>query len=132
MACYRFRKADALTSEVVKVERAPLMKRNKDQLRKEGRKLNFKVNCCVNGASHDVPKEIIVAQLLEKKMLALCPFLEEEPVVIATASRVAIHNKFYLINIIFDELEDMSMHSKESGTHAELDIGVVGHKSPLW
>ena len=132
MACYRFRKADALTPEVVKVERTPLMKRNKDQLRKEGRELNVKVNCCVNGASHDVPKEIIVAQLLEKKMLALCPFLEEEPVVIATASRVTIHNKFYLINIIFDELEDMSMHSKESATHAELDTGVVGHKSPRW
>ncbi len=90
------------------------------------------MNCCVNGASHDAPKEIIVAQLLEKKILALCPFLEEEPEVIATASRVTIHNKFYLINIIFDELEDMSMHSKESATHAELDTGVVGHKSPRW
>jgi hypothetical protein len=133
MSCYRFRKADALTPEVVKAEHTLLMKKNKEQLKKEGRELNIKVNCRVNGASCDALKEIIVTRLLEKKMLALCPSLEVVQEVIATASRVTIHEKFCLINIIFsDELGDMSMHSEESATHAELDAGVVGHKSPFW
>jgi hypothetical protein len=133
VSCYRFRKADALTPEVVKAERTLLMKKNKEQLKKEGRELNIKVNCHVNGASRDAPKEVIVARLLEKKMLALCPSLEVAQEVIATPSRVTVHDKFRLINIIFsDELGDMAMHSKESATRAELDAGVVGHKSPFW
>jgi hypothetical protein len=92
VSCYRFRKADALTPEVVKAERTLLMKKNKEQLKKEGRELNIKVNCRVNGASRDAPKEVIVARLLEKKMLALCPSLEVAQEVIATASRVTIHD----------------------------------------
>jgi hypothetical protein len=132
VACYHFCKADALTPEV-KAECALLMKKNKEQLKKEGRELNVKVNCRINSASHDAPKDVMVAWLLEKKMLALCPSLEVAQEVIATASRVTIHDKFCLINIIFsDELGDMAMHSEESATHPELDAGVVGPKSPCW
>ncbi len=44
----------------------PLQK-NKGQLKKDAQDLNMKVNCHVNCASYDAPKEVIVAHLLEKK-----------------------------------------------------------------
>jgi hypothetical protein len=65
-------------------------------------------------------------------MLALCPTLElaQEEI---TASRVIIHDKFWLIKVLFsDELGDMVIHSEESATHPELDAKVVGHKSQFW
>ncbi len=66
-------------------------------------------------------------------MLALCPSLEVAHEEIATPKRVTINDKFQLINILFShELGDMALHSKESATCAELDAGVVGHKSQFW
>jgi hypothetical protein len=44
-----------MTPEVVKVS-----------YEKEGRKLNVKVNCQINGASHEAPEEILVAWLMKK------------------------------------------------------------------
>jgi hypothetical protein len=40
------------------------MKKNKEQLKKEAQELNVKVNCRVNRASPDAPKEVIVAKML--------------------------------------------------------------------
>jgi hypothetical protein len=68
VSCYRFKKIDGLTADIVRAERAQLLKKNKEQLKKEARDLNVKVNFRVNGASHVAPKEVIVARLLEKKM----------------------------------------------------------------
>jgi S-methylmethionine-dependent homocysteine/selenocysteine methylase len=67
VSCFRFSKIEAVTSEVVKTQRAELLKKNKEQLKKEVRELNVKVNCRVNGASRDASKEVIVARVLEKK-----------------------------------------------------------------
>jgi hypothetical protein len=104
------------------------MKKNKEQLKKEAREFNIKVNNRVNGASHDLPKEVIVARILEKKMRALCPSLEVPQDEVVTVSRVTIHDKFCLINIIFsEELGEMALHSEDTATCAELDAGVVGH-----
>ncbi len=49
------------------------MKKNKDQLKKVARESNVKVNCRVNGVSRDASKEVIVASLLEKRILQLHP-----------------------------------------------------------
>jgi hypothetical protein len=50
-----------------------LLKKNKEQLKKEARDANVKVNFRVNGASHDAPKEVIVARLLKKKRWSFTP-----------------------------------------------------------
>jgi hypothetical protein len=48
-------------------------------------------------------------------------------------SRVTIHDKFRLINIIFsEELGEMALHSEDTATRAELDAGVIGHNSQFW
>ncbi len=52
----------------------PLQK-NKGQLKKDAKDLNMKVKCHINCASYDAPKEVIVAHLLEKKLLQLQPSL---------------------------------------------------------
>ena len=67
VSCFRFSKLEAITSDVVKTQRAELLKKNKEQLKKEARELNIKVNCRVNGASRDASKEVMVARVLEKK-----------------------------------------------------------------
>ena len=58
-SCFRFSNIDGLTSDTIKAEHALLLKKNKEQLKKDARELNVKVNCQVNGASHDAPKEVI-------------------------------------------------------------------------
>jgi hypothetical protein len=77
---------------------------------------------------------VIVARILEKKMHAWCPSLEVPQDEVVTMSRVTIHDKFRLINIIFsEELGEMALHSSEdTATRAELDAGVVGHNSQFW
>jgi hypothetical protein len=67
MSCFCFSNIDGLTSDTIKAEHALLLKRNKEQLKKDARKLNVKVNCRVNGASLDASKEVVVVRLLEKK-----------------------------------------------------------------
>jgi len=48
-------------------------------------------------------------------------------------SRVTIHDKFCLINIIFsEELGEMALHSEDTATRTELDAGVIGHNSQFW
>jgi hypothetical protein len=110
-----------------------LAKKNKEQLKKEAREYNIKVNCQANGVSHDASKEIIVARELEKRILQLYPSLaaaspySEET---ETACKFMLNDQFCLINVIFsDELSDLAIHSEDSSTRAELDAGLVGHKS---
>jgi hypothetical protein len=99
-----------------------------------------KVNCSVNGASHDAPKEATVAQLLEKNIVQLFPSSEAEIPANATATatatapnKVSLDDEFCLTNIIFsDELTELALRSEESATCAELDAGLVGHNSPFW
>jgi hypothetical protein len=90
----------------------------------------------VNGVSRDASKEVIIARLVEKKNLQLHPSLanslsnmqEEEP-----ARKFMLNDKFRLINVIFsDELSDLAISSEDSSTRAELDAGLVGHKSQFW
>ena len=57
VSCFRFSKVEGLTADIIKAEQAELLKRNKDSLKKAARELNVKVNCHVNGASRDDPKE---------------------------------------------------------------------------
>jgi len=47
-----------------------LLQANKEQLKKEAREGNVKVNCQVNGVSHDASKEVITACLLKKNSTA--------------------------------------------------------------
>jgi hypothetical protein len=97
-----------------------------------------KVNCSVNGASHDAPKEATVAQQLEKNIVQLFPSSEAEIPANATATatapnKVSLDDEFCLTNIIFsDELTELALRSEESATCAELDAGLVGHNSPFW
>jgi hypothetical protein len=51
------------------------VQKNKEQLKKEARELNVKVNYRVNEAPRDAPKEVIVSKLLEKekKLMQLHP-----------------------------------------------------------
>jgi nicotinamidase-related amidase len=51
VSCYRYHKSDSLTADAVKAELSLLMKKNKEQLKKEAREFNIKVNNRVNGAS---------------------------------------------------------------------------------
>jgi hypothetical protein len=69
VTCYPFSMIYGLTSEAVKSERALLAQKNKEQLKKEARERQIKVNCRVNGTSRDASKELITAHLLEKKMI---------------------------------------------------------------
>ncbi len=50
---YRFNKIEGLTAKVVQGERAVLNQMNKEQLKKDAQDLNVKVNCWINGASHN-------------------------------------------------------------------------------
>jgi hypothetical protein len=127
VACYCYCKADSLSTEVVKVECNLLMKKNKEQLKKEAREFNLKVNVRVNGASHDLSKELIVSRI------AFCPSLSAVADEIVIPSRVTIHDKCHLINIIFsDELGEMALHSEESASCAEGDSGLVENNSQFW
>lgn len=136
ITCFRFSKIPELTPEILSNEREQLMKRNKESLKKEARESNVKVNCRVNGSSRDASKETIVARLLEKNIMKLYPGLaalatdaEGEDAI----TRIGISDKFRLINIIFsEELHEKAMTSEEAATRAELDAGLVGHKSPFW
>jgi hypothetical protein len=56
-----------------------------------------KVNCRVHGATHDVPKEAIVAQLLEKKILQVFPSLEANIPADATIA-TTLHNISLMTN----------------------------------
>jgi hypothetical protein len=92
-----------------------------------------KVNCWVNGVSHDASKEVIVARLLEKKNLQLHPSLATSLPVEVTASKFTINDKFCLINVIFsEELSDLAIRSEDTWTCAELDAGLGGHKLQFW
>jgi hypothetical protein len=73
LSCYRFSLINGLTPDIVTTERVELVKKNKDQLKKVARESNVKVNCRVNGVSCDASKEVIVASLLEKRILQLHP-----------------------------------------------------------
>jgi hypothetical protein len=136
VSCYRFKKIEGLTADMVKAERAQLLQKNKEALKKEARDKNIKVNFRVNGASRDAPKEVIVARLLKKKILELYPSLgatqqqvEDE----RAANKITGNGKFHLINVIFSgELAEIALSSEEAATRAELDAGLVGHKSPFW
>ncbi len=59
MTCYNFSKIDGPTAEADRGEQAVLLQKNKVQLKKDARDINVKVNCCINGASCDAPKEVI-------------------------------------------------------------------------
>jgi len=76
-----------------------------------------------------------VARLLEKKIVQLFPSLGSEiPADATTATnKNSLNDKFHLTDVIFsDELSDLALRSEESATCAELDAGLVGHKSPFW
>ncbi len=87
LSCYRFTLIEGLTPDTVTSERLALGEKNQEQLKKEAREYNTKVNCRVNGVSRDASKEVIIARLVEKKILQLHPSLatslsntqEEEP-----------------------------------------------------
>jgi len=136
VSCFRFSGIDGLTADAVKAERGALLQKNKEQLKKEAREFNVKVNYRVNGASRDAPKEIIVARLLEKKMLQLHPSLaatEVQPEASVATNKITINDKFRLINVVFSsELADTALTSEQTITRAELDAGLVGHNSPFW
>jgi len=132
---------DGLTSEAVKSERALLAQKNKEQLKKEARELQIKVNCRVNGASRDASKELIIARLLEKKIFQQYAPGDRTPS--STSETLPcrakfglndkFNDKFCLINVIFsDDLCDCALTSEQSATRAELDTGLVGHRSPFW
>jgi len=85
----------------------------------------------VNGASRDASKEVIVARVLEKKILQLYPsWAAEIPEIDDNASdKFLLNDKFCLINVVFsDELSDEAIRSEESATHAELDAVLAGYK----
>ncbi len=91
------------------------------------------MNCRINRVSRDASKEVIVACLLEKRILQLhpssAPLFPEE----VTPSKFTINDKFRLINVIFsEELSDLAIRSEDTCTRAELDAGLVGHKWQFW
>lgn len=136
ISCFRYSKVPQLTPLIVINERQQLMKNNKESLKKDARELNVKVKCRVNGSSRDAPKELIVSCLLEKRIFAFAMY----PTLAAEAgndeshaSRISIHDKFRLINVIFsDELHRKAVTSEDAASHAELDAGLVGHHSSFW
>ncbi len=137
VTCYRFSMIDGLTSEAVKLEGALLAQKNKEQLKKEARELQIKVNCRVNGSSRDASKELIKARSLEKKIFQQyapgdrIPSSNSET--LPRPAKFGLNDKFCLINVIFsDELCDCALTSEQSATQAELDTGKVGHRSPFW
>jgi hypothetical protein len=65
-------------------------------LKKDAQDLSVKVNCRINGASRDAPKEVIVARLLEKKMLQLHPSLaatQEQNEAVSVSNKITINDK---------------------------------------
>jgi len=53
LSCYLFTLIDGLKPDTVTTERVALTKKDKEQLKKEARDCQVKVNCKVNGASRD-------------------------------------------------------------------------------
>jgi hypothetical protein len=52
---------------------------------------------------------------------------------VVTANKFMMNDKFHLINIInSDELSDLAIRSEDTSTQAELDAGLVQHKSQYW
>jgi hypothetical protein len=48
-------------------------------------------------------------------------------------NKITANDEFRLINVIFSgELAEIALSSEEAATRAELDAGLVGHKSPFW
>jgi hypothetical protein len=48
-----------------------------------------------------------------------------------TNTQIGISDKFWLIHVIFfEELHDKVMMSEEAASRADLEVGLVGHKSP--
>ena len=85
----------------------------------------------MNGSSRDASKETIVARLLEKIVMKRYPALaidaEQDEEII---TQIGINDKFQLINVIFTEdLHELATKSEEAATRAELDAGLVRHKS---
>jgi hypothetical protein len=72
VSCFHFSKIEAFTSDIVKMQQAELLKKKKKQLKNEAQELNVKINCRINGVSHDASKEFIVA-CWRKNMIQLCP-----------------------------------------------------------
>ncbi len=137
MSCFCFSNIDSLTSDTIKTEYSLLLKRNKEQLKKDARELNVKVNCRVNGASLDASKEVIVARLFKKKIVQLYPSLVPGPELPddgnTTTNKFLLNDTFRLIIFFFsDELSELAMRSEEAALHAELDAGLLGHNSPFW
>jgi hypothetical protein len=48
LSCYRFTLIEGLTPDTITRERVALAKKSKEQLKKEARECNIKVNCRVN------------------------------------------------------------------------------------
>jgi hypothetical protein len=69
LSCNSFTLIDGLTPDTVTTERVALTKKNKEQLKKEARDCQIKVDCQVNGVSRDASKEVIIALLMGKKIL---------------------------------------------------------------
>jgi hypothetical protein len=44
ISCFRFSNIDGLTTDTIKAERALLVKKNTDKLKKDARELNVKIN----------------------------------------------------------------------------------------
>ncbi len=134
LSCYHFSLIDGLAQNTVTSEQVALEKKNKEQVKKEARECSVKVNCQVNGVRHDASKEVIVACLLEKRILqhpSLATSLPAEEVV--TTSKLTINDKFHLINEIFsEELSDLAIRSEDTSTCTELDAGLVDCKSQFW
>jgi hypothetical protein len=66
LSCYLFTLIDGLKPDTVTTERVALTKKDKEQLKKEARDCQVKVNCKVNGVSRDALKQVIIASLLKK------------------------------------------------------------------
>jgi hypothetical protein len=75
LTCYHFCLINGLTPNTVTGKQGAIAKKNKEQLKKEARECSVKVNCQVNGVSCNASKEVIVACLLEKRILQHHPSL---------------------------------------------------------
>jgi hypothetical protein len=74
---------------------------------------------------------------LERKIFQQYPSGDRAPPstseTIACFAKFGLNHKFYLINLIFsDNLCDSAHKSEQAATHAELDAGLLGHRSPFW
>ena len=112
------------------------MKKNKNDLKKEARQFGIRVSVRVpGGGSRDASKEEIIANILEKKLAQNTPGLQKPDDGNKTTgtSKVTIHDKFRLINVIFsDALCQMALQSGNVATRAELDAGLVNSKAAFW